>query len=334
MKQKLISKSLFNSWLQFAAQQGHDTSSILQHLQIPETEQMIPFSKFANFAQWLMQKSGNSQIGYSLGRQSSLAAMGMVGQLIQSSRNIREGLEHACKFFNLLSEVLSLKLEEGEKYASLIFELDKESVQDFPEVCQQLLLTSMIFSFKEVYFLTLQKAYPQQVDITFAPIHQKEMEALFQCQIRAKSNRNLMGFEKEVLDQKIFFADYELMLHLEKLACHRLGKQMENQQEFSDKIKALVYTLLDPSFPSLKSVSLQLGMSERNIQRKLKEENTSYSSLITEMKKSMATAFLDKKLSIKETTYLLGYSEPSAFIHAFISWFGISPKNYQNQQIA
>lgn len=332
MKQKLISKSLFNGWLQFASQQALDSSSILQHLQIPEADSMIPFSTFAHFARWLMQKSGSPEPGYSLGKQSSLAAMGMVGQLIQTSRTIREGLNHACTFFNLLSDVLSLKLEEDSMHAYLAFELDENSEKDFPEVCQQLLLTSMMFSFKEVYFLTLQEAYPKEIHMSFPPIHKREMEELFNCPIQVDGKRNQMGFEKAVLDKKIVFADYELMLHLEKLACNRLGIHRQKQAQFSDQIKGLVYTLLDPAFPSLKTVSLQLGMSERNIQRKLKEEQTSFSALISEMKKSMAAEFLQQKLSIKETTYLLGYSEPSAFIHAFIGWYGISPKNYQNQQ--
>lgn len=334
MKQKLISKSLFNAWLQFANQQGFDSFSILQHLQLPEEGNMIPFSTFARFAQWVMQKSENAEPGYSLGKQSSLAAMGMVGQLIQTSRNIREGLQQACKFFNLLSEVMSLKLEEDTQYASLIFEWDKKSEEDFPQICQQLLLTSMIYSFREVYFLTLQKAYPKEIQMSFSPIHKKEMEELFLCQIITDSRSNRLVFDRGILDKKIVFADYELMLHLEKLACKRLGEHMQNQEQLSDRIKALIYTLLDPAFPSLKTVSRQLGISERNIQRKLKEENTSYSRLITEMKKSMATEFLQKKLSIKETTYLLGYSEPSAFIHAFTNWYGISPKNYQLKHIS
>ena len=332
MKQKLISKSLFNGWLQFASQQGLDSASILQHLQIPEAESMIPFSKFAHFAQWLIQKSGNPEPGYFLGKQSSLAAMGLVGQLIQTSRTIGEGLQHACTFFNLLSDVLRLEVVADETHAHLVFELDKESEKDYPEICQQLLLTSMMFSFKEVYFLTLQAAYPQEIRMSFSPLHKKEMEDLFQCSIQVDGKANQMGFEKAILEKKIVFADYELMLHLEKLACNRLGLHQQKQAQFSDQIKGLVYTLLDPAFPSLKTVSLQLGMSERNIQRKLKEEQTSYSALITEMKKSMAAEFLQQKLSIKETTYLLGYSEPSAFIHAFIGWYGISPKNYQNQQ--
>ncbi|MEL6251004.1 MAG: AraC family transcriptional regulator ligand-binding domain-containing protein [Bacteroidota bacterium] len=334
MKQKLISTSLFNGWVQFAAQQGLESSSILSHLQLPEADAMIPFSKFAHFAQWLMQKTESKEIGYQLGRQSNLAAMGMVGQLIQTSRTLGEALQQACKFFNLLSEVMSLRLEEDEQDVRLIFECDEACEKGFPNVCQQLLLTSMIFSFKEVYLLSLQNAYPKEIQMSFSPIHKAEMEELFQCHIQVNTKKNLLEFEKAVLDKKIVFADYELMLHLEKLARQRMGIHLQKRATFSDQLKTLVYSLLDPTFPSLKMLSLQLGMSERNIQRKLKEENTSYSSLITGMKKSMATEFLEKKLSIKETTYLLGYSEPSAFIHAFTGWFGISPKNYQNQHIS
>ena len=130
------------------------------------------------------------------------------------------------------------------------------------------------------------------------------------------------------MTERIIYSDFELLVALEKLACKRYTIQIQKTELFSDIIKSIIYTLIDPSFPSLTDISRQVNMSERSVQRKLKEEGYSYSTLLTEIKKSMAIECLDKKMSVKETSYLLGYSESSAFVNAFKKWFGISPLKY------
>ncbi|MBT6614970.1 MAG: AraC family transcriptional regulator, partial [Deltaproteobacteria bacterium] len=37
------------------------------------------------------------------------------------------------------------------------------------------------------------------------------------------------------------------------------------------------------------------------------------------------------RLSFGQLSYLLGYSEPSAFSRAFKRWFGVAPSKWKNQ---
>ncbi len=94
-------------------------------------------------------------------------------------------------------------------------------------------------------------------------------------------------FSVNLLDKKILYGDYELLLLLEKTACHRLTQAAADIDTFSRTVKIMIYTLLSPEFPSLTIVATNLNMSERNTQRKLKDEGLTYSKILPEVKKAL-----------------------------------------------
>ncbi|MEL6537661.1 MAG: helix-turn-helix transcriptional regulator, partial [Bacteroidota bacterium] len=136
-------------------------------------------------------------------------------------------------------------------------------------------------------------------------------------------------FPAELLARPIVWADYELLLTLERVACQRLADQEQQLSTLTDTLRAIIYTLLSPQFPSLESVAAQVHLSVRELQRRLKAEGTSFARLKTEIRKELALHYLSQELSTKEITYLMGYSEPSAFVSAFTGWFGQSPGQYR-----
>ena len=44
-----------------------------------------------------------------------------------------------------------------------------------------------------------------------------------------------------------------------------------------------------------------------------------------DIRKQLARRYLDDKLAIAEISFLLGFSEPSAFFRAFKRWTGMTP---------
>jgi AraC-like DNA-binding protein len=68
----------------------------------------------------------------------------------------------------------------------------------------------------------------------------------------------------------------------------------------------------------------------RTFQRKLSEENTTFGNIIDGIRKELCQKYLLKEnRPIQHVSYLLGYSEPSAFIRAFRKWYGVSPNKYK-----
>jgi AraC-like DNA-binding protein len=81
----------------------------------------------------------------------------------------------------------------------------------------------------------------------------------------------------------------------------------------------------------MSAIARQIGMSERTLHRRLATEGVSYQQLLDEARKDAAARYLsDGKLAIGEIAYLLGYSEPAAFHHAFKRWYATTPESFRS----
>ncbi len=74
----------------------------------------------------------------------------------------------------------------------------------------------------------------------------------------------------------------------------------------------------------------RLGQSRRSLQRRLGEAGTTFARLVAEVRRQRAEAFLSgRDVSVAEVSWLLGFSEQSAFTRAFRRWTGRSPTEYR-----
>jgi AraC-like DNA-binding protein len=82
------------------------------------------------------------------------------------------------------------------------------------------------------------------------------------------------------------------------------------------------------------TVAGELRMSARSLQRRLAEAHVSYQELVHQARCDAAERHLtETALSIAEVSWLVGYSEPSAFHRAFKRWRGLSPRSYREQKL-
>lgn len=83
--------------------------------------------------------------------------------------------------------------------------------------------------------------------------------------------------------------------------------------------------------PNQKQVAEALNVSNRTLQRKLKDEGTSFIDLLQDTRLQLAEKYLSQpQRSIVEIAYLLGFSEPSTFSRAFKRWTGQAPADYRH----
>ena len=72
-------------------------------------------------------------------------------------------------------------------------------------------------------------------------------------------------------------------------------------------------------------IAKRLGLTARSLQRRLKDEATSFNAVREDVRRQLSHRYLDDGLSIAEISFLLGFSEPSAFFRAFKRWTGVTP---------
>lgn len=105
-----------------------------------------------------------------------------------------------------------------------------------------------------------------------------------------------------------------------------LLKSLESAQTVRGRVEALLIPILHTEEPSMERIAEKMGISHRMLYRQLKAEGTTFEKLLDELRHKMALHYLDgKKVSVNETAYLVGFSEPSAFSRAFRRWTGASP---------
>jgi len=96
----------------------------------------------------------------------------------------------------------------------------------------------------------------------------------------------------------------------------------------SGRVRQLLAAALaaDPDIATLRGVAKRLRISTRSLQRRLALEGTRFDVELDELRRELAQRYLNNpRISIAETAYLLGYSEPSAFHRAHKRWTGMTP---------
>ncbi|MBM4243370.1 MAG: AraC family transcriptional regulator [Deltaproteobacteria bacterium] len=93
-----------------------------------------------------------------------------------------------------------------------------------------------------------------------------------------------------------------------------------------DEVRAALAPQLQGGAPSVTSIAAAVGINVRTLQRRLRQEGTSYQDLVEEMRRALALRMLDeRRLPVAQIASDVGFSEPSAFHRAFKRWTGLSP---------
>ena len=159
-----------------------------------------------------------------------------------------------------------------------------------------------------------------------APRYAREYEAVFQAPVKFAAGRNAMRLDERWLTYRVAkqprFSFGILSAHAD-----RLLKDLQGSDDFAHRIEAVIMPRLHTGAIDLATVANELGVSRQTIFRRLKAENTSYEKLLDNLRHRLALSyFQERKVSVNEVAYLLGYSAPSAFTRAFKRWTGTSPR--------
>ena len=68
--------------------------------------------------------------------------------------------------------------------------------------------------------------------------------------------------------------------------------------------------------------------------RKLKAKGVTFEKVLDDLRHKLALDYLNgKKVSVHETAYLVGFSDPAAFSRAFKRWTGSSPRTMRVSKV-
>lgn len=139
------------------------------------------------------------------------------------------------------------------------------------------------------------------------------------------ARHNCIEFDAEMLDWPLITCDEYMYGILDRVVKAEFGmRQIPGTVSLSHREQVhreIVKAFLLGSAPSIEAMALVFQSSVRVFRDRLTRENTTFRLLLDEARRDLASEHLASGLSVNETAYLLGFSEPSAFQHACKRWF-------------
>ena len=280
---------------------------------------------------WLnaVHLSHDPLFGLHFGESVQMAALGVVGELIRSSRTIGEALTHAAGFAHLITDLFAMEVTRSNQIFAIRFIANPNHQNESPLMLRQMMDFFMAFTLHEVDGLILEKIRPAAVNLSFDDTNRTEYERVFRCQALQNSTEYGLEFDGHYWDEPILTADYELQgVFLRKVSA--MDANYRAGQAFSERITNFLLANAYLGVPTLNAIAANLNVSGRSLQRKLQDEGVTYQQLADSTRKSLALHYLTSgQYPVKEVSYILGYNELSAFNRAFRRWTGTTPVSYQ-----
>jgi AraC-like DNA-binding protein len=157
------------------------------------------------------------------------------------------------------------------------------------------------------------------------PSYRAEYDRIFAAPLVFGSNKNALLIDEDFLSIKLPPTNRYVFGLLNERA-EALLKNLESSKSIRARVESSLIPMLHTGEASMDAIATELGLSRQTLFRKLKAEGATYERVLDELRHRMAMDYLNgKKVSVNETAYLVGFSEPAAFSRAFKRWTGISP---------
>lgn len=212
---------------------------------------------------------------------------------------------------------MRLHVGEGEHDLFIEFEWLDRTV----EAPTSLVIFELVFIVKLARIATREHVIPRRVETPRPPDHRKEYESFLGTKI-VRSEAHALTFSPLDAQRPFLTANEGMWQAFEPMLRRRLA-ELDESATFEDRVRASLLEALPSGESSMDEISRRLGISKRTLQRRLREEDTSYQLVLNATRESLARYYLAKtSLSGAEISYLLGFGDPNSFFRAFHDWTG------------
>jgi AraC-like DNA-binding protein len=155
--------------------------------------------------------------------------------------------------------------------------------------------------------------------------HPETFREVFGCPVDFDSPPISFIYETAKTKEPVHSGSTELAAEADRMAARYLG--MREPQSAAMRVRSLLLRKMPSGSVTQEDIARALHQSTSTLQRRLRQEGTSYQSLLDEIRRELALDYLrDGKHSIADVAFLLGFSDQSNFTRAFRRWTGTTPR--------
>ena len=329
MPELTVAAGLARGLLDLAEAKGADRQGLARRAGIDpadllDQDNRIPFARYVALMRAGKDLTGDPALALHYGETSDLAAISVVGLIGDASETMMEAFLQLGRYGRLVIEVDGptprLQVEMRGADAWLID--TRENPNDFPELTEST-FARLICGPRRFGVTQLAR----EVRVTHpAPAYREEYERIYGAPVTFEAVENAIRVDSVWFTHRVQLQPRYVFGVLSEHA-NALLKSLEGSKTMRGRVESLLMPVLHTGRASMDQVAGKLALSRQTVFRRLKAEGVTFETVLDELRHRLAVHYLKgRRVSVNETAYLVGFSDPAAFSRAFKRWTGVSPR--------
>ncbi len=331
-----ISVQTVRSYLYLAAAGGLDADAAAEAAgasgALDDIDGRVAWPQCERLAQEIVRRVG---VGAAVDAMAKMGdrGVGLLYYVARHSATVGSALQRVVQYYAVTSSVADCDLVADASPARL--ELRQRSYVRGPvrqlisalwAVANVVTLRQMIGSAFAPLAVDLEMPRPQPNELAI-------IEGALRCPVRYDALRSSVSFPVELLSQSVNGADPVLETAVMKYAAEMLDRiEAQNADTIRARLRVHLVDNIHSGEIALPAAARQLGTTGRTLQRRLREEGTSFQEVLDEVRRDVALAQMrGRRQSIDEVAFVLGFEKSSSFHRAFKRWTGLTPGEFRKQ---
>jgi AraC-like DNA-binding protein len=314
-----------------------DLDELFAHAGIPierllDEEGVLTSSDVVRITESARVLTGDPALGLHLGEEFGTEMLDVVGMLMSTAPTLRAGLEELLRYSPLVTSLGRGELVEDGDEARVVLHM-VEDISSILVYCVELsgaafwnVARRLVKGEFRLRRLNIALPAPAWVD-QYPQVFGEEVEFIF------SAPENSIVFDRTALELPMVRHTPGLYQRLQEQAARRLASRPQAESA-SASVLRLIDEHLGERLLDLATVAGYMGLTPRTLQRRLKDEATSFQSLYDHRRQQIAQEQLQRDTDTESIAAMLGYSDPANFYRAFKAWTGVSPSEFRKRRSA
>lgn len=250
---------------------------------------------------------------------------GALGYAWLASSTLRRAFKRVTRYIHVVTEDLDIDIADtpaGLKislnFGGSVFHLDQHH-----ELILSILMHMCRFNYGDKLVATEIKIAHSEPECS------EKTRDYFRCDIQFDANQSSLTISRADADLVLSSANKQIALMNDEILMKYLIDIKRG--DIVQQVKSIILENLPDGHVTDKLVASELNLSERSMQRRLQEKQTTFRYLLDSVREMVAKQYIKNPLNrMSDIAFLLGFSEQSAFSRAFKKWTGKSPVEYRN----
>jgi AraC-like DNA-binding protein len=273
---------------------------------------------------------GDSEFGLHLAEQANPREAGLLFYVASAAEHVEDALSLIARYCRIGNEATRLNVTRSTENMSV--EITFVGLpRHFAWQNTEFVMAATIRALRE---MAGQDFRSVQVTFTLAR-HSglREFERFFGCPVEFSARADRLILSNDTLAMPLVTEDHHLLETLRPI-CEEAAKERNTVRgTLRSLVENEVQKILHHGKANRQRVAKALGLSERTLSQGLADEDTSFDHVLDRLRHSLALEYVkERRISLDQIAWLLGYEGPASFNYAFARWTGRSATEVRKEK--